>query len=570
MNTKSSLIGIAVAAALLGGMPSAHALTPWTDGTPELTVYVSGGAAQDLAFAEVVKNNLAETSPTNTLDTFGDATTTTSSNFGARWTVYYFTGKTGTAWAGRRIALVKRSLGAAGYGVVPVVANPQVKLEELTIDTLTAPGTANSPVTAEGTNRYRVVVTGGANGNAGTLLTLIESDAGITGVDPKLLLKPGSINYPGTVARVGTGSDTFPTNINGVPDGFTQVNTGGQVYGIAVTTDLYKVLQAAQKISGTINPAAIGDYTNENDIPTLSRNFVASLLAGKIQTWDQVQVVAKTTAGGATVGTAYSLTSPTVTGLANVQLPTLTASQDFPNQTPVAVSVRNSGAAIGAVAYSVFLNHPFTSGSYAIPPATDAAFDTTAAPIIKRPGGTTATGNLLDDWNQGTNTSNGLNSTSSKFWGIAVNTADPNGSGSVGTNPEDVSGKKHFRYVRIDGAAPTIENVANGSYPHWAEGVLIYKNTLEQAQDGTVKVALLTALANGLASPTTAKTVNDTLVHTWGRPGIFGLTANGETQTIPFSDNTPVVAYSHNSSGVVAQGEIVPTISGAAGGVLLK
>jgi hypothetical protein len=360
-----------------------------------------------------------------------------------------------------------------------------------------------------------------------------------------------------------TGSDVFPGNIAAVPGNFTQLNTGGQVHGIAVTSDFYKVLQAAQVISGTL-PAdtVIGDYEHEKNVPTLGRNFVGSLLAGKVETWDQVQVVAAADANGATTGQDYKLTDPVITTLAGVDVPTKVGTE-----VPVAVSNRNAGAAIGAIAYATFLNYPWTEGAFAPATATSQALEATAKPLVKQPGGVSATGNLLDDWNQGTNVSTLNNVSGAKRWGIGVQAADANASGTKGTHPEDVAGKRHYRFVRIDGYLPSIENVASGNYADWAEGVLLYNNDTTGKKADVVEI--LTAIANGLSSPSTAGTVNQKLVTTWGNPGIFGLTSGGHSQSIPYSDASPVVPYSHKK-GSAYLGEIVPTITGAAGGVLLK
>ncbi|MEQ1531032.1 MAG: hypothetical protein ABL925_17085, partial [Methylococcales bacterium] len=127
---------LAVAISLLVGAQSALALTPWDNGAPDLVVYTSGGAAQDQAISRVVANSLAAS---GTLDTFSDVTGTT---VGGRWQAFYFQGHAdlGTGLAGKKIVLVKRSYGAAGYGVVPLFANngEGLALEQLNIVGLAA------------------------------------------------------------------------------------------------------------------------------------------------------------------------------------------------------------------------------------------------------------------------------------------------------------------------------------------------------------------------------------------------------------------------------------------------
>ena len=561
---------LSLAVALLSGTQASQALTPWADGAPPAanTIYVSGGAAADLAYAQVVNDVLAVP---GSLHVFGDATTASSTNFGARWLVYYFTGSAATGpLAGQPIALVKRSLGAAGYGVIPVIRN--IPIEELDISTLAAPGSGNTTVFVEPTTtpqtiptarkNFRVVVTAA---NAGTLLPRKVSDAGILGIDAQLLTKPNTKNYPKEVPVVAGAADVFPTDVKGL-EGKVPLSTGGLAYGVGITTDLYNVLQAAQKRSGQL-PAAtvIGEYQKEARIPSLPSNVIGSLIAGKIKFWDEVKIV-DNQAGSPTLGQALSLTHPSILADAGVSLPTTNAE----GKVPVAWGNRNAGAAIGAVAYATFLNYPGTKSSFGPPlTPTNNLFDATSAPIIKDPGGSTATGQLLNDWNQGTNAS-GLNSTAPaagpapKRWGGALNDGTRNTSGTIGVTPE-AAGKQSWRYVRIDGYLPKIENIASGGYPLWAEGELLL-NT-----NDTGKLAVLNALANGLASPATAANVNTSIVHTWGTNGVFALTKNTAfTTDIPFNPANPVVGFTHNNSGNSTA--IRPVVSGSsrANGVLLQ
>jgi hypothetical protein len=147
MKNLNKIKATALAVALLAGSQSAHAVTPWQSndgfasnyGTPDVTIYTSGGAAQDTAFYLAVKNILAEP---GTLDTFDDYDATKLLT-GSRFTGFYFIGKSTlpATLAGKKIYFEKRSLGAAGYGVVPLQAN--LTLDHLNIFTsIPADGTS--------------------------------------------------------------------------------------------------------------------------------------------------------------------------------------------------------------------------------------------------------------------------------------------------------------------------------------------------------------------------------------------------------------------------------------------
>jgi hypothetical protein len=530
---------LAFAISLLAGAQSASALTPWTDGAPDLIVYTSGGAAQDQAITRVVSTTLAAP---GTLDTFSDVS---GSSIGGRWQSFYFTGNANLpgGLAGKKIILEKRSYGAAGYGVVPLFANngDGLPLEHLNI---VGTGLADWEVDgAEGSKKWKKTI---SQANAAAYLTKVVSDGGFLGVDPDILLKPNTENYPEQVNEVITGAPEpdWPLTLNQVPAGFTQVSTGGLVYGVAVTEELYKVLQAAQKRAGSLpDSVTIGAY-NADSLPNLNRNFVASLLAGKIGSWDQIKIVDKNT------NQAVSLVD--VAADAGIAVP-------FTNgdgKTPVGVGRRNKGAAIGAVAYAKFLNYPGTANANKPADNTPSGDEDIAAPIVKSPGGVNATNNLLKDWNNGTNAS-GLNPGSQKIWGIAVNSGDRD----AGVNP--------WRYVKIDGFAPTIENVAAGVYPHWAEGVVLYRTDKSGDPQWADKKALLKAFADDLGSPTVAKAVNANLP--FGISGIFATTKDprGFTAEIPFNPDNPVVPLTHFCEATGStQTSIVPVADDQATGGL--
>jgi hypothetical protein len=505
---------LALAVSMLCGAQSASALTPWTDGEPDLVVYTSGGAAQDQAITRVVSTTLAAP---GTLDIFSDVSG--SGSVGGRWQSFYFTGHADLgALAGKKIVLEKRSYGAAGYGVVPLLANNGngLPLEHLNI---IGTGQADWEVDGDPANKkWKKTIN---QANAATYLAKVVSDGGFLGVDPDILLKPNTENYPEQVNEVITGGPEpdWPLDLNHVPEGFTQVSTGGLVYGIAVTEELYKVLQAAQKRAGSLpDSVTLGAY-NAASLPNLNRTFLASLLAGKISSWEQVKIVDKDT------HQAVSLVD--IAADAGIDVPV-----NGDGKTPVGIGRRNKGAAIGAVIYAKALNYPGTAKAHKPADNTPAGDEDIAAPIVKSPGGVNGSINLLLDWNNGANAS-GLNPGNHKVWGFAALSGDKD------------AGTKPWRYVKIDGYAPTIENVAASAYPFWAEGIVLYRT--DKAGDGqwADKKVLLKTFADALGSPSIAKEVNTDLP--FGLSGIFATTKDprGFTASIPFNPDNPVVPLTH-------------------------
>ncbi len=553
MKTLKTL-GLAVS--LLGAGQSAHALTPWVNGAPDITIFTSGGAAQDKAYGQVVSSTLAAA---NSLDTFADVEPVTNS-VGGRWTAYYFTGNAtlGAGLAGKKILLEKRTYGAAGYGVVPLAAN-------LPIEHLDIRGLPQTAWVANGADQWKQTLD---STNATTYLTKVISDAGFLGVDAASLLKPNTQNYPQPVPELSTGLPEagWPLTLAGLPATFTVAQTGGLVYGVAVTLDLYKALQAAEVRAGILpSTVVIGSYT-EASLPNLNRPTIASLLAGKIGSWDQIKIVDKTAANA-----VKTLLDPTILTDAGVAAP-YKESTSGKNLTPVAVGKRNNGAAVGAVASSIYLNYPGTKFAFApaLATADNPIVEDASLPIVKAPASTADTGNLLKDWQNGTNATGSNNvvdgAAFAKRWGIAINSADRNSAvTAAGT------GGDPWRYIKVDGYAPTLENVAAAAYPVWAEGAVIYLKAKATDPLWATKIKLLKTFANDLGSPTIANLVNTT--QAWGRTGIFATTKDprGFTATVPFNNANPVVALTHKNGTTPTHIEIVPVADPAAkGGLALQ
>lgn len=521
MKNLVNLKKLSAAVLLLAGARSATALTP--DANPNITIYISGGAAQDIA----VDGFIEALALPGTFDLYWDNNNPT--NPGSRYRAYFFqTNNTripglSTGATPINVLIYKRSYGAAGYGVVPLLADGyQVKQPDIKQAGAVQPKQTGEPY-------YRVTVTNLQN---------TISDAGITGIDPSLFY---GINYPVAVAE-----DTpFPVvDVGKAGDKLTIVPVGGLIYGLGVTVDLYKVLQAAQKDTGTLsNDCVIGDYSQERCIPTLSRSFVASLISGKIRTWDEVRVVdERPIASGATKGNDLgSLTS--FAAKAGVTAP-LTNGKNL-----VAVANRNNGAAIGGAFSAKFLNAPGTANAFF--PAT-APGNPVNGPIVTQPPGAGQVESVLTDWQNGGNASR-LNADGAPHWGIGQQSTDWNSSGAIGVEP-----RRPYRYIRIDGYAPSLQNVASGHYPAWTEQTIQWRNEANGGPTGD-KLAILRKLADDVGSPAAAAAVNAKIVTTWGPTGLFALSSSSAiaSNETPFDLTKPVVNYTHTNGGVL-NNSVVP------------
>lgn len=533
MKTSSKLKKLTAAILLAAGSQAAMALAPTEN--PDITIYISGGGAQDPALDGFIEKLAIPGS----FDLYYD--NQNASSPGQRFRAYFFKTNNslipGLSSGGSevKVLIYKRTYGAAGYGVVPVLAD-NYQTKQLDIK---AAGAAVPP--AGGEKFWRVATTNLQN---------TVSDAGLTGVGIELFY---GINYPAAV----TGDDPFPLlDISKASDKLTIKPAGGLAYGIGVTLDLYKTLQAAQIATGTL-PAdtKIGDYSKESSIPTLSRNFLASLISGKIKSWDEVQIVdergiASGEKTGKVLGTLTSFAKD-----AGVEAP-LTNGKNL-----VAVSNRNKGAAVGAAISATILNAPGTQN--ALNPATSPG-NPTNGPIVTQPPGTGQVDGVLTDWQNGGNAST-YNLDGAKHWGIGQQSLDFNASGALGKDPA-----KPYRFIRIDGYAPTLNNVASGNYPVWAESTIQWRNQANNGPTGD-KLVILERLADDIGSPAVAAAVNAKIVTTFGPSGVFALSSsNTIASNEPFDLNKPIVNYTHTNGGVL-NNSIVPVYnSSKPGTVTLK
>lgn len=531
---KIKLNKSAVAAGLLVGAQSAFALPPTTLPLPDAahTIYLAGGAAQDPALDKLIKDNLALT---NTFDVYYDS----GNPAGSKYRAYYFStdaskipGLSGQV----NVLIYKRSNGGAGYGVIPLIQDPPPTVKQL--DFSTGAWTFDAA-----NNRYLV---------SGTQ-TSQYADAGITGVNPQLL---AGGNYP-QPASAGVGDIFSTTETVGaeVNARLSVTAAGGLTYGLAVTKDFYKVLQAAQVYSGTL-PAdtPLGSYDQAARIPTLPRQFVASLLAGKVKYWNTVKVF-----NAAGIGK----TLPEIASANGIALPTQVGTGTAA-KSPVSVGNRNKGAAVGAAFSAVFLNYPGTANAFG--PATQPTLlNGSATPYVTQAPGASQQEQVLLDWQNGTNIS-GLNpplvagGASPKRWGVAQQSTD--------WNP---SYAKDYRYVRIDGYAPTLANIHIGGYPAWSEQTLQWRKgyTGQSATfaglvptTGSDKLLILKKLAAVLGSPSAAAQVNAQLGSAFGATGLFGLSSDTSVAALSaaFSASNPIIPYTHVNG--VLNDAILPVLNG--------
>jgi len=335
--------------------------------------------------------------------------------------------------------------------------------------------------------------------------------------------------------------------------GGTSPNCGADVYpsyetvfGIAVSRSLRNALQIAEGITNVDSDAAA-------DMPSLSTELVSAIMAGRIKKWSDVYIngqplTSVTTAGNATSGYGTISGATRVTICRRVDTSGTFSSQNIRllQRTCVAGALAPAGQ-----------NSPPLDNNGPVVAALNSGSDDEAKCLtgFDSGGGAAGNGNGVYNTRNGSKWAIGHQSTD-QIW-VQL---------KQGANPVPAV-QADWRFVRLNGALPTFENVANGSYKYsvsstiqWNAAYLNSQSTVGNPNVGSDKIAILTNLKDNAA--TAAGVGGARVQQPWGWGGVMALgdngnavsyvdgTVNGTPCTLcVYNDALPVQPLSHNPSG---------------------
>ncbi|MBD9355736.1 type 2 periplasmic-binding domain-containing protein [Methylomonas albis] len=504
---KKLILGAAVSAALLAGTAQA-AIT--LDGAGKVVVtpadtyeiYLSGASAA-LDYIEHLATSTSVIAADRMCDSTQPIYKFKDNGGGKDQNAYYCTLNplnpqlVGLAGGKANLLIYKRSVGGSAKGVAPLIDdakgnNAAAHVEFLNVD----PSVCTAPT---GTGLLTSTCTYSPT-TAGQFKSEIP-DFGISDVDPEQFR---GVNTSGTAVNP---SDVGLLNVE---------SAGGQVFGIGATLKLRNALQEAQFGVGN---ACVG-AESEACMPSLTRDQVASIMTGKLDSWKDLKVGASD---------LYTLASAAYKpGNANAR---------------VHICTRTDGSGTKAQMGINFLNYPCATAATAPKADTGTLGEVIASAQVHA---MSSAGNLsecLRELDAGVNTiGTGFNNTyttGGARWAIGLQGLEKNAN-----QAED------WRFIKIDGIAPTLENVAKGKYHDWAELTFQYSKThvWDLSEDLIVKEFIKAA-----SNPNVIVSLNQTNIHPFGDSGFlaspknFTPTANGT-----FASSYPVNPYSHatTSQGV--------------------
>ena len=445
------------------------------------------------------------------------------------------------------LLLMKRDEGGSGYGVSPIIAEANSDAAGAAIEFMKVT-TANCGATAGLTASPAVPVAGsvsltnitcayttGATGNN----DLIVPDVGVSDVDPSAFK---GANAPFKTDNVTLFADVTSSDVAKL----TVVPGAAVVFGAPVSMHLYRALQGAQLAMKTIpttgrnndNSAdvtcAVGDVTNQVCMPSLSKQEIATLIKGDWANWNKLMV------------TIPGVGSPL--GLA--AWATANQSADAPVSAVTHICRRENGSGTQAQLNNFALSYPCSTAS-AITPAvgndglngnTGNKTELSLVALIHENATSGRVTACLKDLNLGTDTAaDGFTNTYVGVrWAI----------GAQALEKKDVN----FEFVKINNVAPTVANVANGSYLDWFENTFQYNTNHAKFGTDTGLKTTIDAIIKAATVPAVMGAINagSGLSHGFGNGAYL---ANPKANTAPttgiFSAALPVNPYSHTPTAAV-------------------
>lgn len=380
--------------------------------------------------------------------------------------------------AGKTMAFYKSDVGGSGNGTTPI--KNRVPVQFMDADT----------------NKCNLLVSGQADGSGASAATYDLYTCGQTNLVQQIPdFGASDVEASKFVGPLAPPSGGF------VNDGTVQEKTGpGLVFGIVVSTALRDKLQADQIASGMIPASVTCDATTKENVecmPSLPSTVIRSLTTGKYNNWSDVKVYGS------------ALTVP--------------ASWSDPKKNNVHLCRRVQGSGTHAE-YLIHYHRTvcYTNAQQMLSQPGNGAGFFGAGPLVYEGSSSGTLGSCLDVLDKGTV---GLTTTK-----ITPNIAAGSQSFAIGYQSTEKNMKlaKNYRFVKVDGVAPTLANAIKGDYRQvYYSG---FQNRLTGYDTGPLRASITTARNADIdAIFNNATNINSNVVavldkgfvHNWGRAGFL-------------------------------------------------
>lgn len=500
--TRSAL-GLAVCMAL---GTSAHALSR-AEYAAATKVYFGGATATDNTLEELFLSNVASLcdATLGTPDIWRAANQRVITCKVSRETMSGNTSIPTRASGGLAMAFHKESEGGSSNGVVPLIAVANSQAHDLRW--LNVGALANDCTTSTVTD---------PNGNLMTYTQHANCTLDATTYTPVDTVGSSTYDVHGGI------SDTEPSLSYPKPSSQGIAKLVSQpgldiVFGVPVTKALYRALQKAQFGNGSSCDGS--DATT--CVPSLTRAQIRGLYTQSIVDWNEIK-------------------DPNGTALLSV--PGVVA----PTDELVRICRRVSSSGTQASFESYWLNQRCVNGvpPFALPDDASTIDDNVYS------ANQFAGGSLVNAAPSSGNVRSCLQSANTgNFWGVGVLSTEVTDSNLSGAGDS-------FRFIGVDGAAPTLANVANGDYDFFTQNTVNRINTGNPGTLGTTDARriVIDTLRVRLGTTAVLANLNATFdLKPWGNGGVLAPSSNSlAASTAPFTpaelSTTPVNTQSRNGN----------------------
>jgi hypothetical protein len=141
--------------------------------------------------------------------------------------------------------------------------------------------------------------------------------------------------------------------------------------------------------------------------------------------------------------------------------------------------------------------------------------------------------------------------------------------GILSTDSVESLKSDRWRFIKMDGVAPTLLNTFNGRWPFFVEQSYQWRGEHSEQPLQGPKLALMAKIGMQLGEPATIRDLDRGFRHAWGSAGVVALSDSGSTppprpgQGRPVDaaalDESPIIAVRHDSNNCSAVVAVYPT-----------
>ena len=460
---------------------------------PDIVLKIAGSTIQDNNIDTLLKGSTAgqPLCLPGTLSTYKDSDAAGKGTYWRAWFCQIDSNVvTGLGQPNPKTLILKRNKSGAVTGTYPLL-EPDKPIQFMSIAN---PGQCSS---TDGGLNYLC-----STSKVGDLFSAVP-DVGMTDTDPFLMK---DTNY---VPQFETGGSVYHEPLaSDISEKLNIQNAGAVIQNTPVSLGLRNALQAAQIAEGTLtDPSCTGKETLAC-MPSVDSATLSRLFKGEITRWSDLSV--RTTSG-----------SKPLTEFA---------------QSPISTSLvhlcrRNLGASTQAAINAYFLRSPCEANS----PMPVALSNPDYGPVVLYPGQVSLEETCLDSLDKGSINSS-FNPRGNKAWALGMLTTERNTTLSLG-----------YRYIRIDGIAPTPEEVFNGHYKYFTEAAYIWRKEAPTPKGDTL--TFMKYLITAAATPEMYGVLNRKTVQPWGVGSFIGTSGQGYAIPNAFNPDRPLTPWTHQPLG---------------------